>query len=113
MDAEGVKYVLQNRTTVEPYLLTAEVLKEAGCLERVCVLPIEYKERMSYLADVLVQSLSRSSNVKDDRLRATIGQLSQALSYMMNSCSWQEGQLHDFDYEELQRKLKRFVRSTN
>lgn len=79
-------------------------------MDRVCVLPEQFNERMSYLADVLVQSI-RSTSVKDDRLRSTIGQLSQALSYMMNSASWRDGELHEFDEIELQSKLGRFVRS--
>jgi hypothetical protein len=110
MNADEIKYAIERRVTVEPEGITRDDLRNAGCLERVAVLPGEYKERMSYLADVLVQSINNQS-VKDDRLRSTVGQMCQALSYMMNSCSWQEGELMDFDYAELQRKLGRFVKS--
>jgi len=110
MDAEQIKYAMDNRSSLPPEELTATMLREAGCLERVCVLPSDFKERMSYLANVLVQSIS-TQNVNDDRLRSTVGELSQALCYMMNSASWREGELHDFDSLELQEKLGRFVKS--
>lgn len=108
MDSAEIRYAVENRVTVYPEGITKESLREAGCAERVAILPREYKDRMSYLADVLVQSVD-SKTVKDDRLRSAVGSLCQALSYMLNSCSWQEGELHDFDYAELQRKLGRFV----
>ena len=109
MNTEDIKDALQRRVTVEPEGITQDGLRKADCLGRVAVLPVEFNERMSYLADVLVQSINNRS-VKDDRLRSTVGTLCHALSYMMNSCSWQEGELHDFDYLELQRKLARFLR---
>ena len=110
VDAEEIKNAMDGRRGVWPDEITREALREAGCLETVCVLPSDFRERMSYLANVLVQSISNQA-VKDDRLRSTVGQLSQALCYMMNSCSWHEGELHDFDYAELQSKLGRFVES--
>jgi len=55
-----------------------------------------------------VQSLTRSP--QDDRLRSTVGQLAQALSYMLNSTSWQDGELHEFDLGEIKRKLRRFLK---
>lgn len=109
VNTEDIKDALQRRVTVEPEEITKDDLRKADCLERVAVLPIDLHERMSYLADVLVQTINTRS-VKDDRLRSTVGALCHALSYMMNSCSWQEGELHDFDYLELQRKLARFIR---
>lgn len=108
MDADDIEYAVEQRATIPPEGITKDALRSAGCLERVCALPVEYEDRMSYLADLLVQSVNNKS-VKDDRLRSTVGQLCQALSYMMNSCSWREGELHDFDYAELQRKLGRFI----
>ena len=101
---------MKRRVSIAPEELTSAALREAGCMDRVCVLPEQFNERMSYLADVLVQSI-RSASVKDDQLRSTIGQLAQAVSYMMNSASWRDGELHDFDTLELQLKLGRFVKS--
>jgi hypothetical protein len=108
MDAEEIKYAMDNRHGVYPDQLTREALREAGCSELVCILPNDFNERVSYLGNTLTQMLTRSP--KDDRLRATVGQLCQALSYMLNSRSWLDGELHDFDYMELQTKLRRFVR---
>jgi hypothetical protein len=108
--ADEIVSAMERRASLAPEHLTSSALREAGCMGRVCVLPEQFNERMSYLADVLVQSV-RSSIVKDDRLRSTLGQLAQAMSYMMNSASWRDGELHDFDALELQLKLRRFVKS--
>ena len=109
MNADEIKQAMEDRRGVYPDQLTRKELHEAGCSELVCILPSDFNERISYLGNTLTQMLTRSP--KDDRLRATVGQLCQALSYMLNSCSWQEGELHDFDYQELQAKLGRFIKS--
>ena len=104
---EDIKLQIERRVGIPPEELSAANLEEAGCLRVVCVLPKQLNERASYLADSLVQMICRYP--KDDQLRATVGQLCQALSYMMNSTSWREGKLHDFDQQELKRKLSRFA----
>ena len=109
MDVQEIKQAMQDRRGFYPDELTREVLRQSGCLEQVCLLPSDFNERISYLGNMLAQMVTRSKS--DDRLRATVGQLAQSLSYMLNSCSWREGELHDFDYAELQRKLGRFVKS--
>lgn len=107
MTSEELKHSIENRLSVEPHELTEAVLREAGCFDRVCVLPAEFNERVSYLGDALVQMLCKAP--KDDNLRATVGKLTMALSYLLNSCSWREGVLHDFDLDELKRKLGRLA----
>ena len=72
---EEIRYSVEHRRTIEPEGITEENLRNAGCLERVAVLPKDYKERMSYLADLLVQSVN-SQSVKDDRLRLMVGSTS-------------------------------------
>lgn len=108
MDAEEIKEAMIERRGVYPDQLTREALRAAGCWEMVCVLPSDINDRIRFLANVMVQSISKSK-VDDDKLRSIIGTLCQSLSYMMNSCSWREGKLHDFDEKEIQRKLKHFV----
>ena len=76
-------------------------------MDRVCVLPENINERLSYLADVLVQAVTRQP--KDDQLRFVVGRLCQSLSYVMNSASWRDGVLHDFDRAEVERKLGRLT----
>ena len=100
-----IEYALEKHASVNPEDLTQSDLREAGCLERVCVLPAELNERLSYLANVLVQATTRHPN--DDKLRMTVGTLCQAMTYLFNSASWREGELHDFDAEEIRRKLQR------
>lgn len=74
----------------------------------VCVLPKDFMERVSYIGNLLSQMTMDSKGIKDDQLRLVAGKLCQAVSYMLNSCSWRDGELHDFDYEELRRKLSVF-----
>ena len=111
MDAEEIKQAMQNRRGLHLEELTIEALREAGCMDVVMAIPKDFMERTSYIGNLLAQMTMDSKGVKDDRLRLVVGQLCQALSYMMNSCSWREGELHDFDYQELQSKLGRFVKS--
>ena len=105
MDAEDIKLALQSRRGIYPDQVTREALRDAGCLELLCAMPSDFNERVSYLGNTLTQMLTREP--KDDRLRATVGTLCQALAYMLNSTSWQDGELHEFDLLELQRKLAR------
>ena len=101
----AIKYALENRATVRPDQVSEAGLREAGCMDRVCVLPEQFNERARYLAEVLVQMLTRKP--EDDSLRFVVGQLCQALSYTMNSASWRDGELHAFDRDEVRRKVSR------
>jgi hypothetical protein len=106
--ANKIKYSLDRRRGLHPEDITEEALKQAGCMEVVCAMPKDFMERVSYLGDLLSQMTMDSNGIKDDRLRLVAGKLCQAVSYMLNSCSWRDGELHDFDYEELRRKLSVF-----
>ena len=108
MSVEEIKYALEHRQTIDPDFVNESDLDQAGCLIRVCVLPENITERFQYLGDALVQMVRQS--VKDDDLRICIGQLAQSLSYMINSASWRENTLHQFDRDELKRKLRAFLR---
>jgi len=108
--AEEIKNAMENRRGLDPSLLTAEALKQAGCLTTVCVLPEDFKDRISYLGNLLASMTMGNKPDKSERLRSTVGKLCQVLCYMLNSCSWQEQELHDFDYDEIRRKLRSFVR---
>lgn len=102
-----IRYAMQNRQTVSPDDLTAAKLRSVGCMSGVCVLPEPFNERASYLADILVQMVARKP--KDDDLRFVVGRLCQTLGYTLNSASWREGELHDFDLQEVRRKLQPLV----
>jgi hypothetical protein len=104
-DVQDIKYSMDNHTTVEPGV-DPEILREAGCLDRVCVLPKDFNDRVQYLGNMLVQMLTKTP--KEDELRATTGSIAQTLSYLLNSSSWQDGTLHWFDRDEVCRKLSRF-----
>jgi hypothetical protein len=108
VNAEEIEIGMTSRRAFALDEIDAASLREAGCWERVLVVPENFNERVSYLGNLLVQMLTRE--IKDDRLRSTVGQLAQSLEYMLNSTSWHDGVLHDFDADELQRKLGRFVK---
>lgn len=109
MNAEEIKDAMDNRRGMQLEELTKEALREAGCMDVVMAIPADFKERTSYFGNLLAQMTMDNKGVKDDRLRLVVGQLCQSLSYMMNSCSWQEGELHDFDLDEIRRKLGRLL----
>lgn len=103
MNAEDIKRSMKERASICPSELDSETLREAGCLERVFVLPNDFNERVSYLGDMLVQICCRYP--KDDRLRFTTGRICQTLSYLLNSSSWKDGTLYEFDLAEIRRKI--------
>lgn len=105
--ADEIKRMVQNRVSFSLNEISEETLRDAGCWERVFVLPEPFNERVSYLGGALVQMTTRKP--EDDKLRSVVGKLCQSLSYILNSASWREGELHDFDLDELQRKLRRFL----
>ena len=106
MDVEELKYAVEKRIGVPPDEITDAMLREAGLQGRVFVLPEKFNERASYMADVLVQMLGIGSPIKGD-LRMASGTICQALSYLVNSASWRDGELHDFDLDEIRRKVGR------
>ncbi len=110
MNVNELKYAIKNRRGIYPEEITQDVLRDAGCMPVVMPIPQDFMERTSHLGNCLAQMTMDSKCVKDDRLRSVVGQLCQALSYMFNSTSWQDGELHDFDMLELQIKLGRFLK---
>jgi len=106
MDVEEIKDAVKNRTSLPPDQVDEASLRAAGCQARVFLLPEGFNERASYMADVLVQMLGIGSPVKGN-LRFTSGVICQALSYLVNSKSWRDGELHEFDIDEIRRKVGR------
>lgn len=102
---DEIKYAMENRLSLPPDQVDEASLRAAGCMGRVFLLPEPFNERASYMGDVLVQMVTRKP--KDDDLRFVVGQLCQALSYTLNSTSWRDGKLHDFDLDEIRRKVGR------
>ncbi len=106
MDANDIRSRMERHAGFYPQTLTDKALREAGCMSTVCALPEDINERARFLANVLVQMMGMPKT--DDTLKPIVGQLCQALSYMVNSASWRDGELHEFDRLELKRKLARF-----
>ncbi len=108
-NVERIKYAVKNRTSLPPDQVDETSLMAAGCQSRVFLLPKKLDERMSYMANVLVQMFGIGSPVKDD-LKFVSSVLCQTLSYLVNSQSWRDGELHDFDLDEIKRKVGLLVR---
>ncbi len=111
VSAEEIRYAMDNRHGLNPAELTSDALSDAGCMDFVMPMPKEFKERVRHIGNLLAQMTTNSKCVKDENLGFVVRQLCQTLSYLLNSCSWQEGKLHDFDYEEIQAKLERLIKS--
>ena len=107
MDVEELKRRVDGRTTFELSELSEDLLREADCWDRVLVVPNANSERVSYIADALVQMVTNIP--KNDNLRYVVDQLTQSLCYLMNSASWREDELHDFDLAEIRSKLGRIA----
>ena len=107
MKPEELKSLMEERVGIPIESLTPALLREAGCMERVAVLPENYNDRIRYLGNLLVQMITSAKC--DDRLKSRVGHLSQSMSYLLNSQSWSDGKLYDFDSDELKRKLRHFI----
>ena len=106
MSVSDIEYAVENRIGVNPASVTEAMLREAGMLGQVFVLPEKLNDRARYIAGVLVQMLGIGCPIDGD-LRFASGVLCQALSYLVNSKSWRDGELHVFDREELRMKVGR------
>lgn len=82
--------------------------------DRLFLLPADTKERMQMLGNLFVgmmrnlYSCPYSSAVPmNDAMRIELKSLATTLSYLMNSSSFRDGVLHDFDRLEIDTRLKR------
>ncbi len=107
MNPTILKECVVERVPINPEELTQSMLREADCLDRVMALPKDLRTRLAYLANTLAQVATRE---QDQALKITVGVLAQSLCYIMNSASWSEGELKDFDLLEIQRKLDSILR---
>lgn len=106
LSADDIKSRMERHSGIYPEELTVAALREAGCMSTVMMLPEGFNDRVRYLGNLLVQM---TRDVKcDESLKYRFGALSQAMSYLLNSTSWSDGELHDFDAKELKRKLQHF-----
>lgn len=109
MNSDEIKGRMKQRASFALEELTEADLRQSGCQVRVFVVPEQFNERVRYLGDLLVQMLTRE-NAGDEKLRPVVGQIAQTLSYLLNSSSWADGTLHEFDRDEVRRKLQRISR---
>jgi len=100
----SIKDALRSRNGVDCDNLTAEDLYDAGCVYFVAPLPKDFQKRVQYLGDLLAQ-MALNHPVKDDQLRMVLRSIATAFSYLLNSTSYQEGTLRNFDAVEISQKL--------
>lgn len=86
--------------------LTQGALTAAGCSPYVAALPADFDARVRYLGNMLAQ-MCMAVPRKNERLKLELRTIACALSYLLNSTSFQTGEYHDFDKTEISRKLRR------
>ncbi len=88
--------------------LTPEILAAAKCHPYVLPVVRDFNERVRSIANILVQmTFGERLAPVDEPLRREINRLGQALSYLVNSASFEDGHYHDFDRKEVDRKIGR------
>lgn len=93
--------------TPEEVLASREAIEAAGFRPDSCVLvKKKSKERVRQWGDDLVQ-MACNATIQDDRLRAEVRSMTQALSHLLNSQSYEDGVLHDYDKKTIDCKLGR------
>ena len=110
LDSEDVQHLWQDHRplSLREFAESTSAIEAAGFNPDVFFLVAkDFKQRVRYFGNVLVQMALREPFQKDDRLMVEIRVLTQALSYLLNSSSFEDGKLHDFDKKEIDRKLSR------
>ena len=87
---------------VYPDEVNLDLLHEAECLSYLVVLPKDFNKRTQYLGNLLAQMCLAHKG----ELRMDLGRIAAALSYLLNSTSFREGKYHDYDKQEIKRKLR-------
>jgi len=86
--------------------ISDESLEEADLFPWVAVLPKNFKSKVRYLGNILAQ-MCLKHETKDDMLRLELRSIATALSYLLNSVSFDDDEYKKFDREEIDRKLQR------
>ena len=83
-----------------------ETIYEAGFDVFCFLLPRKRIDRITYLGNMLVQLCLSEGSIKNKNLGLYLIQISSALSYLINSTSFEAGEMKDFDMAEIKRKLR-------
>ena len=114
MDIEEVRRRVESRVPIglREWVESTQAISEAGFDPDACLLVSQnFKKRAQYLGDVVAQMFMRQeAKSGDEGLAAELGALAQAFSHLLNSASFRDGKLHDFDKLEIARKLRRIVK---
>ncbi len=86
--------------------LSEELLIEAGLEYTVAVLPKDFKNRIKHIGNLLVQMCFNYKST-DCLLKLELNSITMALSYLLNSSSFDDDEYHAFDKAEIDRKLIR------
>jgi len=88
--------------------ISQESLIEAGLCPYVALLPENFKDRLRYMGNLLVQiSFNCNTKLKNESLKIELTCITTALSYLLNSYSFEHDEYKNFDKEEIDRKLLR------
>lgn len=109
LTAEEVQHLTDEHIplTIEEIRLSYEAIEKAGFRGGGAVLvKKDHKERVRQWGNDLVQMACRSDRL-DERLTMELRSITQALSHLLNSQSYADGKLYDFDKNTIDRKLGR------
>jgi hypothetical protein len=110
--SDRIKHAIRERRGMYLSELTPEALSDAECMFTVAPLPDDYDSRLRYLGDLLAQ-MALNHKVADAKLKLHLCSIAAAFSYLLNSSSYRDGELHGFDADELARKLRPVATRSN
>lgn len=106
MTPEEIQKRLQAGEGVHPEEVTYEDLDEANCLSVMMPIPDDPHERAMLFANNLVQ-ICMGFRGKNEELLVEVRTLAAAVSYLLNSSSFIDGEYYEWDKREINRKLRR------
>lgn len=106
LSASGIHHAVMSHQGVYPEQLDGKALNEAECMSTVMVLPKDATARLQLLGNITAQ-LACNYKPADTKLRVEFQKLSESMSYLLNSTSFQDGIYHSYDAAEIDRKLRR------
>ena len=104
--AEDLKAFVHANQGVSPENLDPVEMARAGVSQRVVLVPGDQDTKVRYFGNLLVQMVCNRKD-RSSPLSVELHTIATALSYLLNSTSFVDGEYHPFDKDEIDRKLRR------
>lgn len=105
LDAAGMFAAIRAHQGVDPGRLDWATMRNAGIMPQVMLLENDFDARLRSVGNTLAQMCNAVET--DEQIRTELQRLSAALSYLLNSSSFDAKTYHDFDKREIDRKIGR------